>query len=750
MSRGAMRCGIVLAVVIAFAAGLAGTVNAQEAKEQKILDTFKKGVTLYETGEYAAAKEAFSQVLAMEPDSQAALKMHDMAELSELFSMEGNAQLKSEVHRLLDLMTRAARERKRAIPDVEQVMKDFQSPDLTVYVGARVKLIGHGPYAVPYVVPLLALKAPDQQAIVAHAEGLLVNLQKDAALPLIQVLLGTDDTLLKARVAAVLGQIRDARAVPALLSVRDDPKSLPDVKDAASRALKDVTGKNPEELGTAVQQYVALGNAYFVQDEVKVGPTYGLTGDIWEWKPGGANLTQKIIAEEVPNYLYYQRMATEVALEGLALEPGNRDLEALLTAGLVREMALCDYFKSAAQAGLSKELADKVQKDATDRAATLDLEAPVVLRLLRTPVAARALEMLLSVGDSLATLFVVKAVEDKLVAEGPGALDPESAAALIAAANSGDKDVRYNAAIALVEASPLGDLVPTEQVMQVMSATLKAAAARNALILMDNFQMRNSLVTLLRGLGVETTECTVLAAQVQSVLSIQPSVDIIFLAGNGPDAKLARVVTALKEDPRTKSAPLYVVVDPAAPAPDMSKYQGIEGVLKPDDLRQEKLQPIIQEKVLAKKRSPFTEEEQAVVLRAARALGRVDPLKTRYALEILEPSLISALAGYSENVTAAVVANLSDFGDDACVEPLSKVAAGGGSLNLRVAALRAMAAVMKRSGVPATENVAGILKAALAGKDQPLRHAAAEAISAAGLPASETLRLLRKEGLGEK
>jgi HEAT repeat protein len=739
-----------LAVVVAFAAGLAGTVKAQQANEQKILDAFKKGVTLYQTGEYAAAKEAFGQVLAMEPDSQAALKMHDMAELSELFSMESNAQLKGEAHRLLDLMTRAARERKRAIPDVAQVTKDFQSPELTVHVSARIKLIGHGPYAVPYVVPLLTLKAPDQQAIVARAESLLVALQRDSALPLAQVLLGTDDTLLKARVAAVLGQIGDVRAVPALLSVREDPKSLPDLKDAAARALTAITGKTPEELGTAVQQYVTLGNAYFVEDKVKVGYTYGLTGDIWEWKPSGANLTQKIAYEEVPNYLYYQRMATEVALEGLALAPGNGDLEALLAAGLVREMALCEYFKSSGDTGLSQDLADKVRKDAAIRATALEVEAPIVLRMLQTPVAAQALEMVLSVGDAPASLFVVKAIEDKLTAEGPGALDMESATALVVATDSGDKDVRYSAAITLVEASPTGEFVPAEPVMKVMSAALKAAAARNALVIMDNFQMRNSLVTLLRSLGVETTESDVLGAQVSYVLSIQPSVDIIFLAGNGPDAKFAQVMMALKKDTRTKSAPLYVVVDPAAPAPDMSKYEGIEGVLKPDDLRQEKLQPVLQEKVFAKKRSAFTEEEQAVVLRAARAVGRVDPLNTTYPLDLLEPSLIAALTGYSEEVTAAVVANLAAFGGEAGVEPLSKIAAGNGSLNLKAAALRAMAAVMKRAGVRATESVVGVLKAALASKDQPLRQAAAEAISAAGLPPGDALSLLRKEGLGEQ
>lgn len=746
MCKRAKQCWVALAVAFAFSAVLGGAVRADEAQDQKMLDALKKGIELYQTGDYAGAKAQFGQVLAMEPGNAAALKMADMADMAEFFKMEDKEQLKDEASRLLDLMARAQRQQKRTIPDVEQTMKDFASPELTVYVAARIKLTGHGPYAVPYLVPLLTVTPADQQWLVARAETLLGQLQRDACLPLIRVLLGTDDTLLKARVAVVLGHIGDARAVPALMAVLESPNVTEDVKAAAMRAAEAITGKDLKDLGSAAEQYALLGSAYLVEDKATVGFTYGTSADVWQWYPAGSDLTQKVTYVEVPDYLYYQRMAAEVVLEGMALAPADEELRALLGAALVRELALCEYFKTADLHMADKEAADKVKQDASDRAAKFEVQVPVVLRLLQLPVAARVLDMLISVNDGEASLYVVRTLGDKLTAEGPGALDQQSTNALVAALDSGDKDVRYNAATVLVSAAPMGDPAFSVQAMDVMSAALKAAADRTALVAMDNFQMRNNLVTLLRSLGMATTECD--TVQIEHALSVQPSVDIVFLTGNLTETRFAGVMRVLREDPRTKAVPLYVVVDPAAAAPDMANQEGVTAVITPDDLREAKLQPVLEKEVLAKSRSAFTEQEQAIVLKAARALVGVDPLTTSYPLEVVEPSLIKALTGYGADVTAAVEAALEAFGSAESVEPLSKVVAASDSVDLKIGACRAMAAVMKRAGATATEDEVAVLRAALAGQDQALRQAAAEALGEAGLSPEDQMALIRKDGLG--
>ncbi len=745
----ANRCAIAMALVVVFSAGLLSTVSAQEG-EQAILDTFKRGITLCETGEYDQAKEAFDQVLAQQPGMQTALKMRDMAELGQFIAMRDDEKLGPEARQLLDLMTRAVRETRRAVESAERLVGDFQSPDLVVYGKALVELRGHGPYAVPHVVHLLAIKESARQDIVGRAVSLLAGTHKDACLPLVRVLQGTDNDFLKSQVAGVLGQIGDRRAVPALMSAREDERLLGVTRRAAAGALESVTGQSLSELGTAVAQYVALATAYFDEDKAVVGHTYGLTADVWRWDSAGAALADKVVYEEVPAYLYYQRMATETALEGLDVEPANVGLQAVLAASLVRQLALCEFFKSEDVRVGGRALAQEVRDDAADRAAELAAEVPVVLSLLESPVLASALQMTIEAGDGTAALFLVRTLGGKLAAAGPAPPDAVTIRALISALESGDKDVRYNAAIVLVGSCPTGECGAADRTTQVISAALRAASTRNALVIMDDLQMRNTLAAVVRGEGVATTEAILYDERIKSVLSRQPSVDIIFLSGNAPEQTFKKIVALLSGDPRTKGAPLYVVVDPAAPSAEVSEYAGIEDVLSPDDLRAAKVQPILQEKVLSESRSVFSEEHEAVVLRAAQALLVVPPLHTAYELQTLEPCLVKALSGYSEDVTAVAAGCLAAFGSEAAIEPLSQVVGGEASVGVKVVACRALAAVFKRTRAEASQAVAAALKDALAADEQELREAAAEALSVAGLDWGELLLLLREEGLAGK
>jgi HEAT repeat protein len=686
----------------------------------------------------------------MKPGMQTALKMHDMAELGQFVEMKQNEQLRLDAERILDLMTRAARQRRRDIGVPDQLVEDFQSDDLTVYGKAQVQLSGHGPYAVPHVVHLLVLEGAGQQGVVAHAISLLANMHRDACLPLVRVLRGTDDPLLQSRVAGVLGQIGDARAVPALMATIEDPDSGDQAKGEAAEAVVSITGQSPAELGSAAEQYVALAKAYFKEYKPKAGYTYGLTADVWEWDPAGEELRQKVTYEEVPNYLYYQRMATEVALDGLAIAPGDKDLQALLAASLVRQLARCAFFKSEDIRLGGVKLEAEIKQDAAERAAEFEVEVPLALNLLEAPVLAQALQMVLSVEDGPASLYLAKALSNKIAASGPGALDADTAAALIAALDSGDKDVRYEAAVTLVRANPTGADVPAEETMRALGAALMAAADRNALVIMDNFQVRNRLVTLLRKAGAATTESNILEPRVEGALSLEPSVDIVFLSSDVPALRFERVVRLLAKDPRTKSAPLYMVALPVSGGPELAQYTEVEAFLSPDDLIATKLQPILDEKVFAESRSLFTEDEEALVLRAAEALAPVNPLDTMYPLALLEPALTRALTGYKEEVSLAAVAALAKFGSEQSIEPLSGLVVGDASLGLKVAACRAMAAVLKRTETGLPEEVLAVLKDAMAGDEQALREAAAEALSGGGLSAEDVLLQLRTEALGEQ
>ncbi len=198
-----------------------------------------------------------------------------------------------------------------------------------------------------------------------------------------------------------------------------------------------------------------------------------------------------------------------------------------------------------------------------------------------------------------------------------------------------------------------------------------------------------------------------------------------------------------------RRAPIYVIVDPTKPAADLTTYSAIQKVLSPDHIRAAVLDPILKEKVLAQSRSAFTDAEEALVLKAVKALNGVDPRTTKYPYAELEPGLIQAASGYSDEVTSAVVGALLRFGTPACLPALSAIVTGDKAAALKVEACDAIAGVLKRSGAVASEDLMTALKGTLASDDQSLRQAGAEAIGVAGLSPQDRLSLIETEALAK-
>jgi len=441
----------------------------------------------------------------------------------------------------------------------------------------------------------------------------------------------------------------------------------------------------------------------------------------------------------VPNYLYYMRAGSEVALDGLALEPHNEELQSLLLAMVTVEMARCEVLSSdEMQSGLGAvEVRPETKQEAANMLADLSVRWPILAHLCSPAVVGRALELTLGMGEGAASLHLVKALGGK---EGLRAAD--GGAALLAALDSGDKSVRYNAAVELVRHAPDGGFGEAEKVMHVLSAALRQAAAKNALLVFDNLNTRNTLSSLLGEQGIAAVECTADAARINMALNLEPAIDAVFVTGNLPETSFAVLLERLQTDVRTKTVPLFVVVDPQREAADVSEREGITAVLSLGDLRAEKMSPLMAEHVLSKSPTPLTEEKEAVVLKAAEALGLVNPQATEYELGLVEPALVDALRGYSEPVQSAALRALARFGSAQVVGPASEiVASDSSSTELKVLACRTIAAVLRRSGEAADQKTVKTLMDTLASQEKALREAAAEALGAAGIPEPQALDL---------
>ncbi len=251
----------------------------------------------------------------------------------------------------------------------------------------------------------------------------------------------------------------------------------------------------------------------------------------------------------------------------------------------------------------------------------------------------------------------------------------------------------------------------------------------------------------MRGAGVATMEVRPEEHLIDYMLSLQPSVDIVFLSGNVSDGVMARMMEFLQNDVRTKAAPIYVIVDPTKPAADLTTYSAIQQVLTPDHIRATVLDPILKEKVLAKSRSAFTDEEEALVLKAVQGPQRRRPAHDQVSLR--RPGarphrgrqrLQRRGDGRRRRRAAARSARRP-----AC-RPSPASSAGTRAMTSRSAACDAIAAVLKRSGTPASEDLMAALKGTLDSDDQSLRQAGAEALSVAGLSPQDRLSLIQSAG----
>ncbi len=735
MRKNATRWAAIVAVTLALSVGLGGLVRADEAGDEQSVALFQEGITYFQTGEYVKAREAFDKVLATNPGMQAALRMRQSVELGVLFEMAQKDQLGAQAEQLLDIITRGAREARREVTDPDKLVAGLQSGDTKEYTDALLALSMHGPYAVPYLIPLLEDETPENQHMVTRTLALLCDMHRDACLPLIQVLRGSDPPLLKTRVASVLGVIGDTRALPALMAVQEDETSDETVRMSALAAAQSVTGKMIMDLGSATGQYVEQALAYLYEDAAVVGYTYGTGSDIWRWRGDAESPGERLANEVVPAYLYYQMMAAEAALEGLALAPGDPVLQAILGASLTRQLALCERLKEG-----QPEAAARVQELAT--------QLPVVLRTLGAPAMAGALRLTLAAPDAEASLYLVRNLAAVLAVEPPprdeGVID-----GLVRALDSDSSEVRYNAALALVRSCPCGGCEPTDEIMRVVSVSLRLLVEHKGLVLIPDFQVRNTLIGLLREAGLDAVPTPADQVSIQSVLALEPSINVVFLSAELPPEVFGAALELVRNDPRTKSAPVCVVFGRQGGPADATMLEGIEQELSGDDLRTDTVLPIVQ-KALAEAVVPFGEAEQAMVLKAAAAVAELVPSQTRYPLDMVEASLAKVVQGYGDEVSAAAIAALAAVGTGTSVEPLAAVVAGEASTELKVAACRALNAVMRRTGVGASEGVVATLEAALAAEEQSLREAACEALNAAGLAPERLVELVRTAGLGRQ
>ncbi|MEF8787909.1 MAG: HEAT repeat domain-containing protein, partial [Planctomycetota bacterium] len=455
--------------------------------------------------------------------------------------------------------------------------------------------------------------------------------------------------------------------------------------------------------------------------------------------PDADKMKDKLVYRTYPSYIYFLRQGVQVALEGLHVEPGDERLQTLLLTLQTVEMTRCELFSSEEYVTRfgAEEGSEETTETASELLSQLEEKWPLLAHSSTPRIVGLALEQTMEMGDSRSSLRLLKLLSSK-----PALSAQNGGNSLLKALDYGDKDVRYAAATAAVQHWPLGSPGQADKVVRVLTAALQQATAKTALLVFDDFGARNELSYVLRQKGVTTVGCRANPPEINSSLNLQPAVDAVFLTANVGQGKFQRVLESLKSDVRTGGVPIYVVVDSSTKSVQVPKDEDIKGTIKLGQVKSPDFESMVTSQLLQRSNTPLTEKKEQTVLRALEALLDVPPQATSYKLQELEPGLVRALRGYSEEVQDGALRALSRFGSPDAVLPVSKkLAQEGPSADLKAQACRTLASIFRRTGQQAPKKAVSRLRTMLEHDSADVRRAAAEALGAAGLSAEEVLDL---------
>ena len=265
----------------------------------------------------------------------------------------------------------------------------------------------------------------------------------------------------------MLGIVRDPRAVPYLAHVAEADADTT-VKEAAAAAL----AKFGLPGAPVAQRYLELAERYYRRDPA-VTTTYRTVYPVWSFSREGDS--SALVAREVPRELYHLKLAEDVLFDLLAFDPSNLDAHVLLGSVLI------------AEAEFGRDL--KAEGDEAAIAA-----ATQEARLLATTLGAATLDRV-----------VTKAIADGRADVAEGACRLLTALitrdtfggsnGLTAGLAAPFKSARFASALGVAAIAPRTDFTARERVVQNLAEALGQDATRNVLVIDDNSDTMNRILS---------------------------------------------------------------------------------------------------------------------------------------------------------------------------------------------------------------------------------------------------------------
>ena len=521
-----------LRFVTRLAAGVALVVGAIVAAPSARADgaALKSALDDYAAGKYEDALKKLQEYVASNPgDDEVYAVLRTVDEKVKLAALARGGESERLMRYLLDKAKPVVAAKKRDPERIKKLAQDAISGGIDERRRADLELAtSSGEYAVPYLLPALA--DPEAEKVVA-AIFALQYIGAEAVHPLTAAM-DTKDARLRSQIAAVLGDIKDPRALPFLRrAVEFDADEM--VKQRAAAAIQKIQPQGAPK--TAVQSFISMGQRYFVND-----PSVLSSGDEtmneWRWE-GDA-----LVRYEVSAGLFGARQAERHAAAAVELAPTDLAARSLLVRAILSQTI---------SARLMGEKAPEGLKGAWD----------LLVSQGYNPAAA-------ALGDALEQRDWDVAVEAaRLVAATYGKQDLTGSSIERALAAS-ERRVQYAAAIAALRMSPGGPFGNSQQVPAIAAQAASESAVRQVFVIDDQDAPRGKLTQDLREAGYVVSDERD-GFRAIGRLKAAPTVDVVVVRADLGATNVIpmdawkdtlAIIDELQSDLRTKNMKIVVVV----------------------------------------------------------------------------------------------------------------------------------------------------------------------------------------------
>lgn len=684
----------------------------------------KSAMDDYAAGEFDTALEKLRAYVASNPSETEVYEVLRVVEDRVLLrALTKGGEHERQIKWLLDRARPQAERDSMSSDEIKAAAKTaVEDSAITARRRAQVRLRVAGDLAVPHLYGYLGADSADT---VVNAILALKQLGSDATEGLVEVL-NSDNAGVRGYAAAVLGEIGDSAALPAVMALGNDGDQA--VQAKASRALETMGGSSGGVFsGGAASAFVELGNRYFNKD-LSLARDFKSTRNLWRWSDGSLKRMT------VPYYLWHYQMAEECAADAMAIDPNAPGAASLLARALLaQQLEGAARGEDAPEAlGGSMALAQSLGYDAANEALRDSINGG------HWDVAGACCDLVKATygGESLA------------------------GSALNDAMQSNNKQLRSCAAIALIEMNA-GGIGDAGTALGLVAQAASESAVRQVLVIDDRDETRGQMVRALTGAGYVAMQESNGALGVARAKS-SPSADVIIVradlgdqANTIPSARLLSslaVIDELGRDPRTTDMSLVVLVQDT---PE-SKKDVVRAFLSEkygDAIKAYVDAPVVEAAFLgeiaaaAEARDLNADREQAnsLAARAAAALASMDAndgaLNVGVAVEPLSTAATSGPTAEIRMNAVKALGNLRAGGAEALVKVLTE----GEGDELRAAAASALGSVMaKVSG--GAEAVEALMTAA--GGDGAIATAALKALGhVSELTPAQRLEVFRKHRL---